>query len=180
VQTANGMWFDGITVNTTPALTSIQAVEKATAFVGAAEYRWQNASEEAWLKVITQNENATYYPAGELVIVCRNGDIMAKDYVLAWKLDIYASSPVSRQWIFVDANTGAIVHTRNRIHNIDVPGSGNTMYSGTQSFTCDNYTSGQYRLRETSRGQGIQTYNCQNSRHSDLQLPEQHQYRKCS
>lgn len=162
VQTANGMWFDGIAVNTNAALTKDQAVAKATAYVGASQYRWQMPEMEAALKEISGDPDATYYPGGELVIVCRNGDIMAKDYVLAWKLDVYAFAPVSRQWIFVDAQTGEIVHTKNRIHNIDTPATGTTMYSGTQSFTCDS-NAGSYRLREAARGNGIRTLDCNNS-----------------
>lgn len=162
VQMANGMWFDGITLNTNAAITKDQAVAKAVAYVGASLYRWQMPEMEAAYKEITGNPNATYYPGGELVIVCRNGDIMKKDYVLAWKLDVYAADPVSRQWIFVDAQTGAIVHTKNRIHNIDTPGTGTTMYAGTQSFTCDS-NAGSYRLREAARGNGIRTLNCNNS-----------------
>ncbi len=162
VYATNGMWFDGITVNTNPALTKDAAVAKAVAYVGASKYRWQDPAFENSLKEITGNPNATYYPQGELVIVCRDGDMMKKDYVLAWKLDIYAAEPVTRNWIFVDAQTGAIVHTKNRIHNIDTPATGTTMYSGTQSFTCDS-NAGSYRLRESGRGQGIRTLNCQNT-----------------
>lgn len=163
VQTANGMWFDGITINTNPSMMKDDAVAKAMAYVNASVYKWQVPAEETHIKMSTGNPGATYYPAGELVIVCRNGDIMAKDYVLAWKLDIYASEPMSRQWIFVDANTGAIVHTKNRIHHADVSATGNTMYSGTQSFTCDQVNANSYRLREAARGQGIRTFNLQNS-----------------
>jgi Zn-dependent metalloprotease len=162
LQSANGMWFDGITLNTNAALSKDAAVTKATAYVGAATYKWEIPAEEAMYKVVSHDENATYYPQGELVIICRYGDVMKKDYVLAWKLDIYAHEPMSRQWIFVDANTGEIVDTKDRIHHIDTPASGITMYSGTQNFTCDNYTSGQYRLRESGRGQGIQTLNLNN------------------
>lgn len=162
VYATNGMWFDGITLNTNPAVTKDAAVAKAVAFVGASKYRWQMAEMEASLKEITGNPNATYYPGGELVIICRNGDIIKKDYVLAWKLDIYAADPVTRQWIYVDAQTGAIVHTKDRIHHIDTPATGTTMYSGTQSFTCDS-NAGSYRLRESQRGLGIRTLNCNNS-----------------
>ena len=161
VQTANGMWFDGIAINTTAALTRDQAVVKAMEFVGASEYKWQNAQEEAWNKFVHHDPDATFYPTGELVIVCRNGDVMAKDYVLAWKLDIYASQPMSRNWIFVDANSGEVVHVKNRIHTADVSATGTTMYSGTQSFTCDQVSANSFRLREAARGQGIETYNLQ-------------------
>ena len=162
VYAANGMWFDGITLNTTPSLTKDAAVAKATAYVGASKYRWENVAYENMIKEIKGDPNATWYPEGELVIVCKGGDIYRKEYVLAWKLDVYAAEPVSRQWIFVDAQTGAIVHTKNRIHNIDTPATGTTMYSGTVNFTCDS-NAGSYRLRESGRGQGIQTFDCQNT-----------------
>jgi len=162
VQTVNGMWFDGITLNTSPSLSSEDAVKKATAYVNASVYKWQIAEEEAMLKVVKRNSAATFYPTGELVIICRNGDIWKKEYVLAWKLDIYAADPMSRQWIYVDAHSGEIVHTKNRIHHIDTPATGTTMYSGTQSFITDSFGSGQYRLRETGRGQGVETYNLNN------------------
>jgi Zn-dependent metalloprotease len=162
VYATNGMWFDGIAVNTNAALSKDDAVAKAVAYVGASKYRWQMPEMEAAYKEITGNPDATYYPEGELVIVCRGGDIIKKDYVLAWKLDVYAAEPVSRQWIFVDAHTGAIVHTKNRIHNIDTPATGTTMYSGTQSFTCDS-NAGAFRLRESARGNGIRTLDCNNS-----------------
>lgn len=163
VQTTNGMWFDGIAINTTPALTKEEAIAKATAFVNADVYRWELAGDEAMLKQTRRNLNATYYPSGELVVVCRNGDIMAKDYVLAWKLDIYAAEPMSRQWIYVDAQTGAVVHSKNRIHHIDVPANGNTMYSGNQNFTCDDQGNGTYRLRQNAHGDGVETYNLNNA-----------------
>lgn len=162
VYAANGMWFDGIAVNTNAVLSKDDAIAKATAFVGATQYRWQDAGYEAALKELSGNPNATYYPQGELVIVCRDGDIFKKDYVLAWKLDIYAAAPVSRQWIFVDAQTGQVVHTKERMHAIDTPATGSTMYSGTRSFTCDS-NAGQYRLRESGRGLGIRTLNCNNT-----------------
>lgn len=163
LQTVNGMWFDGITVNTAPSLSSEDAIQKAMSYVNASIYRWQDAQEEAWLKVVQRNPTATYYPSGELVVICKNGDIFKKDYVLAWKLDVFAAQPMSRQWIYVDAHSGEIVHIKNRIHHIDTPASGTTMYSGTQSFTCDNFGSGQYRLREAARGQGIETYDLNNA-----------------
>jgi Zn-dependent metalloprotease len=163
VESANGMWFDGIAINTSPALTVDQAILKATGYVNASVYRWENPADEAMLKRIEHNPDATYYPSGELVIVCRNGDIMKKDYVLAWKLDIFATEPMSRQWIFVDAQTGDIVHTKNRIHHIDVPATGNTMYSGTQSFTCDDMGNGTYRLRQNTHGDGVETYDLNNA-----------------
>jgi Zn-dependent metalloprotease len=161
VETMNGMWFDQITVNTAPSLTEAAALSKALEFVGATTYKWEVPGENEWLQIITNNANATYYPKGELVVVCENGDYKKKNYRFAYKFDVYASEPMSRQWIFVDAHSGAIVNTKNRIHTIDTPGTGLTMYSGTQNITVDSFN-GQYRLRESGRGQGVQTFDLNN------------------
>ena len=64
--------------------------------------------------------------------------------------------PLSRQYIFIDANTGKILETFNRIHQSDEVGTAETIYNGTVSITTDSY-SGSYRLRETGRGAGIET-----------------------
>lgn len=163
VESVNGMWMDGITVNTNPALNEAAAFSAAKNFIGAALYKWEIPAEETQLQLVQNDPAATWLPKGELVIVCRNNDIYKKEYHLAWKFDIYAAQPFSRNYVFVDAQDGSILYSQNRIWEADVAATGTTRYSGTQSFTCDNYGSGQYRLRETARGQGIQTFNAHNS-----------------
>ncbi len=163
VESVNGMWLDGITLNTIPAITEANALQDAMQFTGAQLYKWQVPEEEAHLKIIKNDVNASWFPKGELVIVCAHNDIFKKDLHLAWKFDVYAAQPVSRKYIYVDAQTGIVVSTLEEIHDADVPSTGTTMYSGTRSFTSDNYSAGNYRLREAARGQGIQTWNCHNS-----------------
>ncbi|MBL0144603.1 MAG: M4 family metallopeptidase [Chitinophagaceae bacterium] len=77
---------------------------------------------------------------------------------LAYKLDIYAQYPMSRQIVYVDAANGNILGKREVIHTTNATGSAVTAYSGTQTITTD-YTGTTYRLRETGRGNGINTYN---------------------
>lgn len=159
VVSANGMWLDGLNMSAAPALTEKQSLDKALATINAVHYRWQLAEEEALLKRRTNDPTATWYPKGELVIVSENGSAFNRNMHLAWKFDVFASQPLSRDFIYVDAQTGAILYKQTRIHDVDVAATGNTMYSGTQSFTCDNYGTNQYRLRETARGLGVETYN---------------------
>ncbi|HTL82726.1 MAG TPA: hypothetical protein VL651_13525, partial [Bacteroidia bacterium] len=163
VESVNGMWMDNINVNTTAAVNEPTALQNALAFMNASLYKWQVPAEEAQLKLIKNDPNATWFPKGELVIVCANNDIFKKEYHLAWKFDVFASQPVSRKYVYVDAQTGTVIASLDRIYEADVPATGTTMYAGTQSFTCDNFSAGQYRLRETARGQGIQTFNALNS-----------------
>ncbi|HEY4800379.1 MAG TPA: M4 family metallopeptidase, partial [Bacteroidia bacterium] len=62
-----------------------------------------------------------------------------------------------------DALNGEILDEQNLICNMDVIGTAVTKYSSTVTMTSDNYGTGQYRLRETGRGNGIETYNLKNS-----------------
>ncbi|MEM7038893.1 MAG: M4 family metallopeptidase, partial [Bacteroidota bacterium] len=105
-----------------------------------------------------QNDpNATYYPNGELAIAPESGDLSSENYRFSWKFNIYADDPLSRAEIFVDAKTGNIVWSREEIHHVDSTGSAVTMFSGTQTIITD-YTGTNFRLRESGRGNGINTY----------------------
>jgi hypothetical protein len=70
---------------------------------------------------------------------------------------VYAQYPLSRQIVFVDAANGKILGKREMIHTTNATGSAVTAYSGTQTITTD-FTGTTYRLRETGRGNGINTY----------------------
>ncbi|GAA4359080.1 M4 family metallopeptidase [Hymenobacter saemangeumensis] len=143
-------------LNTTPSLNAAAALTRALDYVGASRYMWQDPAEEASLKQQENNPNATYRPAGELVIVRSNA---TGQPVLAWKFNVYAKQPVSRAYIYVDARSGQVVFHDAIIKHAAATGSFATRYSGTQSSATD-YTGTTYRLRELTRGLGIETYNC--------------------
>ncbi|HEU4717064.1 MAG TPA: M4 family metallopeptidase, partial [Bacteroidia bacterium] len=160
----NGDYYQDINPALSVSLSEQNALQFALNGVHAAKYKWENKDEENAMKTMTHDPSFTYFPKGELVAVHQDGsDYSASSIHLTWKFNVYAEEPLSRNDIFVDAQTGAIVHKRNLIENVDVPGSANTVYSGTQPITCDNFNTNQYRLRETGRGNGIETYNLNNS-----------------
>ena len=148
-------------LNTTPVIGASAALTRALAHVGAQKYMWQDLGEETYLKQETNNSAASYYPQGELVIVrselARNA-ASKNQPVLAWKFNIYAQEPVSRAFIYVDANSGEVVLEDAIIKHTGAIGSFATAYSGTRSIA-DATTTGGYYLRETTRGLGIETYN---------------------
>jgi Zn-dependent metalloprotease len=80
---------------------------------------------------------------------------------LTHKVRIDSWSPFEMCYVYIDAQTGDVVNKINLNAHADVSGIGQTMYSGSQSITVDNYTSGGYRLRET--GRKIETYNATNA-----------------
>jgi Zn-dependent metalloprotease len=140
---ANGEYAPGNEINILPSINEREAFSAAIKYVNARLYQWESTK--------------TNQPKGNLVILPDSNS-----YLLAYKYDIYALQPLSRRYIFVDAHTGQVVKTLNRIHESNVTGTAETLYNGTVSITTDSYN-GSYRLRETGRGEGIQTYNLKRS-----------------
>ncbi len=138
-------------INTSPSISASEAIEKAKTFVNAEKYMWE--------------QEKAYTPEAELVIVENDYGKHPKDVyqmALAYKIDIYAAKPVRRDYIYVDAHTGEVVHVNAIIKTAQATGSADTRYSGTKTISTDSYN-GSYRLRDYSRGNGIITYNCQTS-----------------
>lgn len=163
VETANGATVGNVKFSTsTPIVKEEDALATALKFTNATLYKWQVPSAEKNLKEGKNNANATYYPKGELVYVSPGGKLNAKQFQLAYRFDIYAAKPLSRKYVFVDAITGKVIYSINRIQTSNVTATVNTQYSGQRSIITDSYN-GVYRLRETTRGGGIETLNLQQS-----------------
>ncbi len=156
VHSFNGETTTEINAIAEASISNEAALNLAMKFVGAKTYKWQLADEEAYIKKEQNDPKATFYPTAEKFIV----DAGKSNYRLAYRFDIYAQEPVSRKYVFIDAQTGAVISSEDRIHETEVIGSAVTAYSGTQTIKTDN-TGTTYRLRETSRGLGIETYNLQ-------------------
>jgi len=152
IKSVNGDYFDVEGVNTHPRLSPEAALAKAISHVGAEKYMWENP-EEARLMNYQR-------PEGELVILPdflhRNSKQQAAPK-LAYKFDIYAVKPVSRAWIYIDARTGEFLYKDDIIKHAVANGTADTRYSGQKSIKTDSYN-GYYRLRDYSRGNGIETY----------------------
>ncbi|XOL42390.1 hypothetical protein KCTC32420_02785 [Aequorivita nionensis] len=173
-------------VNASLGLTKASAFQKAVSHIGAQQYLWENTG---MAKVMDDYKK----PEGELVILpVFSNEITSENnvesYRLAYKFDIYATRPISRGNIYIDANTGEtlfydaiIKHADNkgfegmvhataeteemfcqRVENEDFTmlaiGTAATRYSGNQSITTRSI-SGSYRLRDNTRGDGINTFN---------------------
>lgn len=163
VVSQNGVWFKNVpaTVEKRAGISEANALNSALAYVGATSYKWQNADEEAFLKSDTKDANATFYPKGKLVYYNDPADVNAKKLTLAYKFDVYASEPVSRQEVYVDAKTGKVLGTNALILETNAPGTAVTAYSGNQAIVADQVSATSYRLRETGRngGTAVETYN---------------------
>jgi gliding motility-associated-like protein len=128
--------------------------------VGALSYKWQSKEDEQMLKIWKEDTTATYFPKGELVY-CPKGLDFKEPHVLCYQYEIYSEEPLTRINVFVNAQTGVIWARENLLHVGDVQGTANTKYRGVQNIVADSVGVGSYRLRETGRGGGVETYNMQ-------------------
>ena len=149
VESINGDFEKISGLSITPSVSEKAALNQALARVGAKTYMWQTGEANA----------DAFKPTGELVIV-RDSRVENGPQVLAWKFNVYAAAPISRAYVYVDAHSGDVVLTDKIIKHAAATGTFATAYSGSRTFN-DGTTTGGYFLREgTTRGLGIETYNC--------------------
>jgi bacillolysin len=158
-----GDWFVDVSVPNSKTLSEQQALHYALTKVNAKTYKWENMTEELHMKQALSDPSFTYKPKGEFVILPQI-DYRARTvgFLYAYKFNIYAEKPLYRANVYVDAQTGAVLKEQNLICTINTPATADTKYSGLQNITTDSYAGG-YRLRETGRGGGIETYNLNNA-----------------
>ncbi len=161
VYSQNGFIFQSLEVASSATISSTQAIKNATDHIDAAIYKWQVPAEESFIKMSNEDPEASYYPTPTLVYAPKGDDYSADVYHLSYKMNIYAHEPLSRQFIYVDAITGEINKTVEQIHHTDALGTATTGYSGVRPMTTDSLSPNSFRLRETGRGNGIETYNMQ-------------------
>lgn len=156
----NGDYISELNISIIPKITEETAIYKALEFVGADKYIWENPKENSLLQKKTEGRESSFYPQPELVI-CKNY-LSLKDtaYHIAYKMKIYAISPLRRENIYVDAITGEVICDEPLIKT--AIGTADTRYSGTKNISTE-YNGSTYILSDNSRGNGIVTYNLNNS-----------------
>lgn len=138
------------------SLSEQQAKDAALRFVNARKYSWQALEQDiaaaAGNPALQQKLEALkneYLPKGELVIAkdLYNGG-QAK---LAWKFDIYATEPLSRNYIYIDAKSGAVILVNPIIkhtdggkprspYSVNATGTATTRYAGTRQIQTTQVT----------------------------------------
>lgn len=175
----SGEFYNIENVITVPSISAQDAFNIAVGNIGAKHYMWENVADAAIMDY--------QKPQGELVLLPsmqEQGEKRTKDNLrLAYKFDIYATHPVSRGDLYIDAITGerlfynaTIKHlgeyshggksvaSNNRIskNNISnkalVAANAATRYSGTQSIQT-TLSGSSYILSDATRGLGVQTFN---------------------
>lgn len=152
ITSINGNFRTIIDLNTEPSIKEDVALRTALSDVGSEKYAWEDAESEKLLKTIKADPKATNYPEGRLVIYATKDRIS-----LAYKFSIRSILPESYYDVYVDAEKGTVLGKYSSINEYASTGLVTTLYSGQQTITSDYY-SGNYRLRDYTRGNGIETY----------------------
>jgi len=149
----------GLNLNTKPTLSEQEALTFALPSMNIKIPSWEKQAYEYLLKKIKNDPMATNYPKGELVIYDNNYSQVAENYRLAYKYQVFSIEPLSNKTVYVDAHTGIILGSIEKMHNCNEtcdikPATGATNYSGNVSFeVCTE--DGNYFLNIP----GIQVYN---------------------
>jgi Zn-dependent metalloprotease len=195
IQFFNGAYFNvPASLPLSPKINESNALGKAKENVNAKKYAWDNLEEiisktkELGTKAGLLAELKEYTPDAELVIVENYSKPGKAEMRLAYKFNIYAVEPLSRAWIYVDAENGNTLLVDKIIKHIDNPNpsptavsatvqtryagnkqigvkqiSGNDPNNGTlltSSNPLEVYVPGSltYGLMDDTRGGGIETY----------------------
>jgi bacillolysin len=175
----NGEFYTIKNVKTTATISAQDALNIAISQIGAKEYLWNNPQEALLMGYQKPKGELVYLPDME-----EQGQKRTSDKVrLAYKFDIYATNPVSRGDLYIDANTGAVLFYNATIKHLGeyshgkskatkentqktntktafVTANAATRYSGTQSI--QTLLSGSsYILSDNTRGNGVLTVNMQ-------------------
>ena len=178
LESMNGDFYNMVDVDVIPAISASDAFNRATAHIGATNYLWEDLKEAALMKYQQPQGELVYLPSMQ-----EQGVERASDKVrLAYKFDIYATTPLSRGDIYIDAVTGQVLYYNATIKHLGefahrasndspieeatnlslnttlVPANAATRYSGTQSIqTLFNGTN--YTLFDYTRGNSLETFN---------------------
>ena len=83
--------------------------------------------------------------------------------MLCYKFDVETDHPFTKSFVYIDANSGKTVASESEIELGSVTATATTMYSGTQTIKADSVSQNSFRLRDATRGDGIETYNTKNT-----------------
>lgn len=105
VTSMSGEFYNIADISNAPQISAQDAFIMAKNYTGAKSYMWENTVEAESIKY--------QMPVGELVFLpIIDAGIKKQDFdnvKLAYKFDIYATNPVSRGDLYIDANTGEIL-----------------------------------------------------------------------
>ena len=146
---ANGEYASFEYLDTSVIITTAEALNLAKDFV------------RSLINDTSNNYSLNSYYNPEIVICNNRTDINDTLFHVAYKIDIYSDKHTFHECIYINAKNGKILNHLSLVNNINATAA--TRYSGIQNISTiqiENY----YVLVDTTRGNGIKTYNLNNSR----------------
>lgn len=171
LESMSGEFYQINAVNTRPSISKEQALSLAMKQIGASSYLWESAEEARAMDY--------QKPTGELVILPlledEDNGKRTERFRLAYKFDIYATNPVSRGDMYIDAVNGDVLFynatikhleefsnvpqpsilekTNSSVSTLLLAANADTRYSGTKSIET-SLSGSSYILSDTTRGIG--------------------------
>lgn len=160
IQSMNGLYYPEIAASNNISLKEDQALSSAITSIGASKYKWEFPEEEKRMAKALKKPDFTYKPTGQLVLYPLETE-QGIQYKYAYKFDIYASEPLGRWDVYVDAQNGNVIAKQTKICQTDVLSSADTRYNGVVPIHTDSLesTPNTFVLFDATRGNGITTYN---------------------
>ncbi|MDB4082862.1 M4 family metallopeptidase [Vicingaceae bacterium] len=135
----------------TPSLTEEAAKTYALNSAGANEYMWEIDKPSNYLE-------SEFYPKAKQMYL-PNYFEGNNTLTLTYAFNIYATQPLNRELIFVNAQSGVVQFRESLLHTGgDSKATAITAYSDTQEIVTDSLN-GFFRLRDSTRGTAIVTLN---------------------
>ena len=180
LESMSGEYYTIVDVTSTPSISSQTAFNRALNHIGAATYLWETPEDASIMNYQQPQGDLVFLPSMKEQGMERTTDKVR----LAYKFDIYATNPVSRGDIYIDATTGEVLYYNATIKHLGDHSHGKsnasnvnentrfesntstsfstanaaTRYSGIQSIeTFNNGTT--FILKDITRGNGVETYN---------------------
>lgn len=167
VMHSNGSLIRGIDLDPLPNIVESEALSFALSHINATQYIWNNKAHSQFLEELHGHTHDSSMPKGELVILHDAIKDRGVQNSLAYKFDIYAIEPLSRQFVYIDAVSGKVLGTLERLHHCsgETSVTAGTNYSGTVNFTaCSDGT------LENNKGGGIKVFTANNTADTTVQV----------
>ena len=156
VISVNGNMVSSVTLANRVLINPESALLEAKNVVNAKSYKWDQKLEEANLRTALNNPDFSYDPKTSLVLL-RDSKSENSGMRYAYKMDIYAHEPESREDIYIDAENGSLLLRVNKIMDGNVTGTAITKYHGTKTIITDSISPNKYELHEMDRlGEGVE------------------------
>ncbi len=127
LKTVNGYYYHDINLDITPSISSSDAIQIAA--VNLKSFFGEGRPGDAQLVVFPWDDQ----------------------YYLAWRFFIYSDTPMGRWEFIVDAKTGDIIFSANRIMNANDVGTGYGVMGGVRDHIDTDLNGSTYRMRDYTR-----------------------------